>query len=105
MTVVTNAPVTAGAPMPAGLTDLRDTTADIVMKADADGREPTAEELHTFHTSMGQWMFAPGQRASFTAQDIAAECLLELATVESVLSAFSIGFDSASASTLFLITS
>ena len=74
---------------------LRDGIDEIMLTTKVEEREPTPEELRTFHDSMRQWMFYPGQRAAFTAEDIAAECSMRLARVEAVLSVFSIGFSHA----------
>ena len=77
------------------LTGLRDETGDIVMRCQAEGRDPTEEEIRAFRKSMSAFMFLPGERASFTVSDIADESALEPARVEAVLDAFSIGFDDA----------
>jgi hypothetical protein len=75
------------------LTGLRDETGDIVMRCQAEGRDPTEQEIQAFRESMSGFMFLPGERASFTVSDIADESALEPARVEAVLDAFSIGFD------------
>jgi hypothetical protein len=77
------------------LTGLRDETGDIVMRCQAEGREPTEEEILAFRKSMSAFMVLPGERASFTVSDIGDESALEPARVEAVLDAFSIGFDHA----------
>jgi len=77
------------------LTGLRDETGDIVMRCQAEGRDPTVQEIQAFRTSMSAFMVLPGARASFTVSDIADESALEPARVEAVLDAFSIGFDNA----------
>ncbi len=77
------------------LTGLRDETGDIVMRCQAEGRDPTEQEIQAFRKSMSAFMFLPGERASFTVSDIADESALEPARVEAVLDAFSIGFDDA----------
>ena len=76
------------------LTELRDTTADIVMAAQAEGRELSVSEEETFRDAMVNFMFLPGKRASFTATHIAGESGVDPARVEAVLHAFSVGFDS-----------
>jgi hypothetical protein len=75
------------------LTSLRDETGDIVMRCQAEGREPTEDEVRVFRGSMLDMMFRPGNRASFTVSDIAGESGLEAVRVEAVLSAFGIEFD------------
>lgn len=77
------------------LTGLRDETGEIVMRCRAEGRDPTEQEIRAFRQSMSAFMFLPGERASFTVSDIAAESTLEPARVGAVLDAFSIGFDGA----------
>lgn len=77
------------------LTRLRDETGDIVMRCQAEDRDPTEEEIRAFRKSMSAFMFLPGERASFTVSDIADESALEPVRVEAVLDAFSIGFDDA----------
>jgi hypothetical protein len=75
------------------LTSLRDETGDIVMRCQAEHRDPTEQEIQTFRKSMSTFMFLPGERASFTVSDIAGESTLEPAQIKAVLDAFSIGFD------------
>lgn len=75
------------------LTGLRDETGGIAMRCQAEGRDPTEQEIQAFRKSMSAFMFLPGERASFTVPDIAEESALEPARVEAVLDAFSIGFD------------
>lgn len=74
------------------LTDLRDTTGDLMMRAEAEGRELTDQESATFRASMISMMFLPAERASFNAVDISDEASLDLSRVEAVLTAFSIDF-------------
>ena len=74
------------------LTSLRDETGDIIGRCKADGRDPTQDEVQVFRESMSALMLRPGERASFTVADIAAESGLAPAQVQAVLSAFSIGF-------------
>jgi hypothetical protein len=74
------------------LTRLRDETGGIVMGCEAEGREPTGEEIEAFRESMSALMFLPGERASFTVPDVPAESSMEPARVKAVLDAFSIGF-------------
>ena len=75
------------------LTGLRDETGHIVMRCQAEGRDPMDQEIEAFRKSMSALMFLPGERASFTVSDIADQSRLEHARVEAVLDAFSIGFD------------
>lgn len=75
------------------LTALRDTTGDLVLQAQTEGRDLTAQEQGIFRDSMVALMFLPGQRASFTAADIVAETHLELPRVEAVLRAFATTFN------------
>jgi hypothetical protein len=75
------------------LSGLRDEAGDIVVRSQAEGRDPTVEELETFRSSMSAFMFLPGERASFAVSDIAAESALEPERVKAVLDAFSIEFD------------
>lgn len=75
------------------LTRLRDLTADIVLTAQAEHREPTPDELDTFRESMLAMMFLPAERASFTASDIAQASGVEHSRVQAVPDAFSIDFD------------
>ena len=75
------------------ITGLRNETGDIAMRCQAEGRDPTVQEIQAFRKSMSAFMILPGERASFTVSDIADESRLEPARVEAVLDAFSIGFD------------
>jgi hypothetical protein len=75
------------------LTGLRDETGDIVRRCQAEGRDPTEQEIQVFRKSMSAFMFLPGERAAFTVSDIADESKLEPARVQAVLGALSIGFD------------
>ncbi len=75
------------------ITGLRNETGEIAMRCQAEGRDPTVQEIQAFRKSMSAFMFLPGERASFTVSDIADESKLEPARVEAVLDAFSIGFD------------
>jgi hypothetical protein len=88
------------------LTALRDDTGDLVMRCQAEAREPTPEELVGFRESMSAFMFLPGDRAAFTATDVAQESTIDISRVEAVLDAFSLEFsgttDAASVVTAFL---
>jgi hypothetical protein len=75
------------------LTNLRDETGGIVMRCQAERRDPTEEEAAAFRESMSAFMILPGERASFTVSDIASESSLEPDRVKAVLDAFSIEFD------------
>lgn len=75
------------------VTGLRDVTGDIVMTANAEGREPTPEELDTFQRSMIEFMFLPGQRAAFTVADVAEYRGFDAAVVARVLDSVSLDFD------------
>lgn len=75
------------------LNDLRDETGGLLMRCKDEARDPTEEELRAYRDSMSAFLFLPGERASFTAGDIADESALEPARVKAVLDAFSIGFD------------
>lgn len=75
------------------MTALRDRTGDLVMETQAEGREPTAEEGEGFMRDMIDLMFLPGERASFTSEDIAQHVDLGLEKIETVLRAFSSDFD------------
>lgn len=77
------------------LTALRDDTGDLVIRCQAEGREPTAEELVAFRESMSAFMFLPGDRAAFTAADIVQESGADVSRVEVVLDAFSLEFSEA----------
>jgi hypothetical protein len=74
------------------VTSLRDETGGIMMRCRAERRDPTAEEIEVFRESMSAFMFLPGERASFTVSDIAAESSLAPDRVKAVLDAFSIEF-------------
>jgi hypothetical protein len=74
------------------LTSLREETGGIVMRCEAEGRDPTGEEIEAFCESMSAFMLLRGERASFTVSDIAGESSLEPGRVKAVLDAFSIGF-------------
>ena len=74
------------------LTVLRDETGDIVSCCHSQGREPTDDEKFAFRKSMLDFIFVPGERASFTASDVIAESTVEPARVEAVLGCFSVGF-------------
>ena len=67
------------------LTSLRDETGDIIGRCKADGRDPTQDEVQVFRESMSAFMLRPGERASFTVADIAAESGLAPAQVQAVL--------------------
>jgi hypothetical protein len=75
------------------LTSLRDETGDIVIRCQAEGRDPTEEEIEAFRDAMSAFMILPGERASFTVSDIVGESGLEPDRVRAVLDAFSIEFD------------
>jgi hypothetical protein len=75
------------------LTSLRDETGEIVRRCQAERRDPTEDEAAAFRESMSDFMFLPGERASFTVPDIASESSLEPDRVKAVLDAFSIEFD------------
>lgn len=77
------------------LTALRDTTADIFTRAQAEGREPDVDESKILRRSFIDWLFLPGARAAFTATDIAAQSGLEPGLVERILNGFSVDFDPA----------
>jgi hypothetical protein len=77
------------------ITGLRNETGYIATRCQAEGRDPTEQEIQAFRKSMSAFMILPGGRASFTVPDIADESALEPARVEAVLDAFSIGFDEA----------
>ena len=63
------------------------------MRCQAEGRDPTEQEIQAFRESMSAFMFLPGERASFTVSDTADQSRLDPARVEAVLEAFSIGFN------------
>lgn len=75
------------------LTGLRDDTGEIMLRVDSENREPTPEEVHRLQESTISMMFLPGERAAFTAQDLVAFTNQSLPNIESVLDAFSVGFD------------
>ncbi len=75
------------------LTSLRDETSDIMKRCQAEGREPTEDEIRVFRESMSDLMFRPGERASFTVSDIANESGLGVDRAAAVLDAFGIEFD------------
>ncbi len=75
------------------LTGLRDETGGILLRCQAEGRDPTGEELKAFREAMSAFMFLPGERASCTVPDIVAESGLEPDRVKAVLDVFSIEFD------------
>jgi hypothetical protein len=77
------------------LTALRDDTGNLVIRCQAAGREPTAEELVGFRESMSAFMFLPGERAAFTAADVAQESGIDISRVDAVLDAFSLEFSEA----------
>lgn len=81
------------------LTGLRDATGDLVMRCEAENRDPTPEEIEGFRDGMSAFMFLPGERASFTVGDIAGELPLDSGRVRAVLDAFSIEFDSSKSAT------
>lgn len=76
------------------VTRLRDVTGDIFRTAEAEGRKPTPEESEILQRSLIDWMFLPGERAAFTAADIAEFGAVEVGLVERVLERFSLDFDS-----------
>ncbi len=77
------------------LTALRDDTGDLVIRCQAEAREPTSEELVGFRASMSAFMFLPGDRAAFSAADVAQESLIDISRVGAVLDAFSLEFSEA----------
>ena len=75
------------------LTGLRDETGDIVMRCQAEGREPTDEEILAFRKSMsGLHVPSRGTRIVYRVGH-RRRVEVEPARVEAVLDAFSIGFD------------
>lgn len=76
------------------MTDLRDRTADVILSTQVEGRDPTDSERDNFMQAMVDLMFLPGERASFTVNDIALSTGLGADKVEVVLAAFSSDFDS-----------
>ena len=76
----------------ADLTECRDVIGEIVLRNEREGRDPTPEELAIFEPRMIDFMFRPGARAAFTAETIAADTGLDVATVIRVLQAFAIRF-------------
>jgi len=48
------------------ITGLRNETGDIAMRCQAEGRDPTVQEIQAFRKSMSAFMVLPGERASFT---------------------------------------
>lgn len=81
------------------LTSLRDATGDLVMRCEAENRDPAPEEIERFRDDMSAFMFLPGERASFTVGDIADELTLDSGRVLAVLDTFSIEFDSSQSAT------
>ncbi|MBI5232683.1 MAG: hypothetical protein HY876_11040 [Coriobacteriales bacterium] len=81
------------------LTDLRDVTADIFVRADAERREPTPGESEILARSLIDMMFLPAERAAFTAADVADHGALDLNVVQRVLDCFSLDFDSSADAT------
>ena len=77
------------------LTSLRDETGGIVKQCQAEGRDPTEDEIRVFRESMSALMIRPGERASFTVSDVVGDSGMEPDRVEAVLGAFSIEFDGA----------
>lgn len=75
------------------MADLRDRTGGLMMTAQAEEREPTAEEGEAFMRDMIDFMFLPGERASFTAADISQRVGLDSEKVATVLRAFCSDFD------------
>lgn len=76
------------------LTALRDGTGDIFAQAQAEGRDLTDQEGESVRSSMVEFLFLPGERASFTVADIVDETGLEASRVEEALRAFSTTFES-----------
>lgn len=72
---------------------LRDRTGDLMENAQAEGREPTAEERERFMRDMIDFMFLPGRRASLSSTDIAQHIDLDLVKIDAVLQTFSSDFD------------
>ncbi|MBN7443198.1 hypothetical protein I3U51_21930 [Mycobacteroides abscessus subsp. abscessus] len=70
---------------------LRDETAAIVEKYGTLDTAPT-EVGERFGTALAQMMFLPGERAQFTAADLADRVDLDVDALRSILDAFSIGF-------------
>lgn len=75
-----------------GMTSIRDSTGGLMLRCQDEGRDPTDEELIDFRASMTDLMFLPGERASFTAEDVAEASGIEADTVSRVLDTFSISF-------------
>ncbi len=88
------------------LKGLRGETGGLLMRCQAERRDPSEQEIQAFRQSISDIMFLPGERASFTMSDIAAESALGPAQVQAVLDAYSIGFgdsgDAAAAVALLL---
>lgn len=76
----------------ATLTECRDITGEIVLRTQREGREPTPDEVAIFRSKIVDFMFLPGARAAFTAEAIAADTGLDIATVVRVLQAFTTNF-------------
>jgi hypothetical protein len=76
------------------LTDLRESTAEIIWANQSRGDRLTPDELETFRESMVAMMFLPAERAAFTVEDIANSGQLDPGTVALVLDQFSLDFDS-----------
>jgi hypothetical protein len=72
----------------------RDVTADIARGAKPEERESTPEEREVFRRFFDELFFHPGDRAAFTAGDIAKHRRLDHGLVEQVLNTFSSDFDS-----------
>jgi len=76
------------------MTDLRDTTGEIVWANQSRRDRPTSDQLETFRESMVAMMFLPAERAAFTVEDVANYGQLDPGTVALVLDQFSLDFDS-----------
>lgn len=75
------------------LNDIRDRTSRIAMEARANGRELTPEEAAEFQQSIIDLLFLPGERASFSAQDIADHGNLDRHLIDSVLDRVSLSLN------------
>jgi hypothetical protein len=75
------------------LTSARDATADILHRAEAEVREPNPSETLVLRRFFIEVFLHPGDRATFTAADIAGHQGLDEGLVERVLDAFSSDFD------------
>lgn len=76
------------------MTRLRDETADIIMRH-PDVTDVPEDAAEAFRAAMIPFMFLPGERAIFTAADVAADCGIEPADAAAVMASYAQTMDPA----------